>query len=125
MNEIPLNLKLEMLGRTAIAVYPADGPLIASEAASLDVIGALYGTGVDLVVFEVSQLAPDFFELSTGLAGAVLQKLQNYGLRVAILGDIGPHTAASTALADFVRETTRRGEVLFLADMAALTERLR
>ena len=124
MTEIALNLKLETLGQTTIAVYPADAPVIASEAASLDVIGALYGTGVDLVVFEVTQLAPDFFELRTGLAGAVLQKLQNYGLRVAILGDIGPHTAASTALADFVRETTRRGEVLFLPDMAALAQRL-
>jgi len=73
----------------------------------------------------VEQLAPAFFDLRTGLAGAILQKFQNYGLRVAILGDVSPHTAASQALADFVRETSRRGEVLFLADAEELERRLR
>lgn len=124
MDEVPLAMRLETLGATAVAFYPADAPAIAGEAASLDVIGALYGSGADLVVFEVTQLAPEFFELRNGLAGAILQKFQNYGLRVAILGDIAHHTAASTALADFVRETTRRGEVLFLPSLAALKQRL-
>ena len=121
----PLILHLETIGQTTIAVYPADAPVIASEADSLDVIGALYGSGAELVVFTTGQLAPAFFDLRNGLAGAILQKFQNYGLRVAILGDIDHHTAASKALTDFVRETTRRGEVLFLADTTALRERLR
>lgn len=125
MDDAPLRLSIETVGRTTIALYPPDAPVLASEAGSLDVIGALYGSGAELVVFEVEQLAPAFFDLRTGLAGAILQKFQNYGLRVAILGDISPHTASSTALADFVRETTRRGEVLFLADTEALAGRLR
>lgn len=124
MTEAPLNLNIETVGKTTIAIYPVGAPALASEADSLDVIGALYGTGVELVVFDVRQLAPSFFELRSGLAGAILQKFQNYSLRVAILGDIGKHTAASPALADFIRETTRRGEVLFLADAEALWARL-
>lgn len=124
MSDLPLHLSVETVGRTTIAVYPPEAPVLAVEAQCLDVIGALYGSGADLVVFEVGQLAPAFFELRTGLAGAILQKFQNYGLRVAILGDIAAYTAASPALADFVRETTRRGEVLFLADADALHQRL-
>ena len=125
MTEAPLELRIETIGQTTVAIYPPDAPTIATEADALDVIGALYGSGVELVVFAVDRLSPAFFELRTGLAGAMLQKFQNYGLRVAILGDIGQHTATSQALTDFVRETTRRGEVLFLADTAALAERLR
>lgn len=124
MDEAPLILEMENVGQTVVATYPADAPPLASEEDALQVVGALYGSGVDLVVFEVAQLAPAFFELRTGVAGAILQKFQNYGLRVAILGDIAGHTDASPALADFVRETTRRGEVLFLADAKALRERL-
>jgi hypothetical protein len=125
MDDTPLTLAIETVGKTTVAIYPPDAPVLASEAGSLDVIGALYGSGADLVVFAIEQLAPAFFDLRTGLAGAILQKFQNYGLRVAILGEIGQHTAVSPALADFVRETTRRGEVLFLADAEALAERLR
>lgn len=124
MADTPLNLVIETVGQTTIAIYPPEAPALAAEADSLDVIGALYGTGAELVVFGTDQLAPAFFELRTGLAGAILQKFQNYGLRVAILGDLGPHTAVSQALADFARETTRRGEVLFLADAEALRARL-
>jgi hypothetical protein len=125
MSDIPLTLDMQSIGATTVAVYPTTAPVLASEADSLDVIGALYGTGAELVVFAVEQLAPTFFDLRTGLAGAILQKFQNYGLRVAILGDVSAHIAASQALADFVRETTRRGEVLFLADAEELERRLR
>lgn len=124
MEDVPLNLRMETVGETLVAVCPSGAPVLAAEADALAVIGALYGSGAELVVFDVGQLAPAFFELRTGLAGAILQKFQNYGLRVAILGDIAAKTAASPALADFVRETTRRGEVLFLSDADALRARL-
>lgn len=100
------------------------GPVIAAEADSNDVIGSTYGLGVDLVAIPVERLVEDFFWLSSGLAGAVLQKFQNYGFRVAILGDISRFTAESPSLRDFVYESNRRGQTLFLADRAELEARL-
>ena len=67
---------------------------------------------------------PDFFDLRTGLAGAVLQKLVNYHLRVAIVGDVTREVAASKAFADFVTESNRGGHVWFVRDEAELEARL-
>lgn len=99
---------------------PSIGPLIATEADAVDIIGETYGTGADLIVIPVGRLSPDFFKLSTGLAGAVLQKLTNYQFRVAIVGDISAHTDKSAPLRDFVRESNARGVIRFLSSQADL-----
>lgn len=68
----------------------------------------------------MSRLSPDFFRLSTGLAGAVLQKCTNYSFRLAIVGDISAHTAKSGPLRDFVYESNKRGDVRFVDSLADL-----
>lgn len=72
----------------------------------------------------VERLAPEFFRLSTGLAGEVLQKFVTYGYQVAIVGDIAAHVATSSALRDFVRESNAGRHVCCLPDQAALDARL-
>ncbi len=110
-------------GRTVYACDPA-GPAIAREADELDLIGATYGLAVAWIALPSARLSGDFFDLRTGLAGAVLQKVVNYGLKVAILGDLSRETAASKPLADFVRESNRGAQVWFLRDEAELEARL-
>lgn len=110
-------------GRTVYVCDPA-GPAVAREADALDLIGASYGQAVEWIALPSARLSADFFDLRSGLAGAVLQKLVNYGLRVAILGDLGRETAASKALADFVSESNRGAHVWFLRDEAELEARL-
>lgn len=101
-------------------IVPAEGPQIASEADALDLIGEAGFSGADTLVIPVSRLSPDFFRLSTGLAGAILQKCTNYRLRVAIVGDISEYTAKSGPLRDFVYESNKHGAVRFLASEAEL-----
>ena len=84
-------------------------------------IPAVYGTGVEWVAIPVSRLAPEFFDLSTRVAGEMLQKLLNYQLKVAV---VGPIDSPSAALADFVRESNRGRQVWFVADLAELERRL-
>jgi hypothetical protein len=98
----------------------ADGPLIAAESDILDPIGNAGYAGADTIVIPVARLSPDFFKLSTGLAGAILQKLTTYQLKVAIVGDISHHTAKSAPLRDFVYESNRHGRVRFIASAAEL-----
>ncbi|HWA19046.1 MAG TPA: DUF4180 domain-containing protein [Devosia sp.] len=98
----------------------SDGPSIASERDATEVIGDALGAGAELVVIPVSRLSPEFFRLSSGLAGSILQKFTNYRLRVAIIGDISGYTAKSGPLRDFVRESNARGGVRFLASEADL-----
>jgi hypothetical protein len=99
---------------------PAAGPLFTQESDALDIIGEAFGAGADLVVIPASRLGPEFFRLSTGLAGAMLQKFTNYQMRVAIVGDIAGYLERSAPLSDFVRESNRGGQVRFLASDAEL-----
>lgn len=117
-------MEIEMLGTLTLAVLPPDGPLLSSEADAVDLIGQTYGTGADMVVLPVARLTPDFFRLETRQAGLFIQKLQNYQLRVAFVGDLAAELARSRALTDFVGETNRIGHHLFVPDRAALVAAL-
>ena len=110
----------------AMNVYEVDatGPVIVDGQGVVDLIGEIWGQDADLLVLPVERLAPQFFRLSTGLAGEVLQKFVTYGYQVAIVGDIDEHLTASSALRDFVRESNSGRHVWFLPDRAALDARL-
>ena len=58
-----------------------------------------------------------FFALRTGVAGEIMQKFVNYRMRLAVVGDISAHVAASTALRDLVYESNRGGHIWFVADL--------
>jgi hypothetical protein len=97
-----------------------EGPLLGSERDATDLVGEAYGAGAAWIAIPLSRLAPDFFDLKNGIAGAFIQKLVNYGFRVAFIGDIAPATARSEALAAFVRESNRGRHVRFAPDASAL-----
>ncbi|HEV2532054.1 DUF4180 domain-containing protein [Phenylobacterium sp.] len=102
----------------------AHGPPLADERDAADVLGETFGAEARLVVIPTARLTPDFLDLKTRLAGAILQKFVNYQRRVVILGDIREAVAASDALRDFVRESNRGNTVWFLSDIATLEAKL-
>ncbi len=97
-----------------------EGTHLSAEQDALDLLGEIYGTEAEMLVVPAERFAPGFFDLSTRQAGHFFQKLQNYQMRLAILGDISQHLAASKALRDFVGETNRVGHHLFAPDRTAL-----
>ena len=88
------------------------------------VIGDALGEQADTVVVPVACLSDDFFVLRTRLAGEIVQKFTNYGLRLVILGDISKPVESSTALRDFIYESNQRSQLWFLPERAAFEERL-
>jgi len=64
-------------------------------------IGACFSAGADAAVLYPTNLTEAFFDLSSGQAGAILQKLRNYGMRLAVVCSPGA-----------VHFSTRFGEVL-------------
>lgn len=107
-----------------VLLLPPEGPLLTSERDAAHWVGEALSAGVGMIAIPRIRLSPEFLRLSSGLAGAVLQKFTNYRLRVAILGDVQPEMDASAPLRDFVTESNRGAQVWFLADLAALKERL-
>lgn len=59
-----------------------------------------------------ASLHEDFFDLKTRYAGEMLQKLINYGVRMAVIGDFNMYS--SKALRDFIREANRTGDFIFV-----------
>ncbi|WP_049575736.1 DUF4180 domain-containing protein [Streptomyces sp. SBT349] len=108
-----------------VFLCPSEGELIAGEREALDLIGNASYQGAQWVVIPVERLDEAFFRLRTRVAGEIVQKFVNYRMGLVVLGDISRHTAASSALRDFVRECNRGRQTWFLADVEELGERLK
>jgi len=115
--------RVSLAGQQALVADLA-GPLLRTEDDARDVIQETFGSEIRLAVIPVERLDPDFFALRTGVAGAFVQKLVQYRLRLAVVGDISAQVDASDALRDWVREVNRGRDILFVPDVAALEERL-
>ncbi|HQE49580.1 MAG TPA: DUF4180 domain-containing protein, partial [Fervidobacterium sp.] len=70
---------------------------------------ALYDTGCERIVINKEAICEEFFDLSTRLAGEILQKFVNYNIKIAIVGDFSKYTSKS--LRDFI--INRRGDSNF------------
>ncbi|GAA2309668.1 DUF4180 domain-containing protein [Streptomyces kunmingensis] len=116
--------ELRELAGVSVYVCSPDGPPLDSERAALDLIGDAGYRGAAWVAVPAERCGPDFFRLRTRVAGDVVQKFVNYRMGLAVIGDIDAETAASTALADFIRESNRGRQLWFLPDAAALETRL-
>lgn len=117
-------MPVESVNDTVVLHLPATGSSIAGARDALDVVGEAWAVQAEVVAVPVGRLDPAFFDLRSGLAGEFVQKLVNYRLRLAILGDVSAHVGASDALRDFVRESNRGNHVWFLAGPAELAQRL-
>lgn len=89
-----------------------------------ELVGRALAEHIDLVVVPVERLPEGFFQLSTGVAGKVIQQFVNYRVRLAVVGDISGHVERSSALRDFVQESSQGRHVWFLTDLAELDEEL-
>ena len=72
-----------MAGEDKIAIAAESAILIRSAGDISDALSASFGKR-GLLLIE-TDLAPEFFDLRTGLAGEMFQKFVNYGIRVAIV----------------------------------------
>lgn len=122
--EPEIGMTINRFNEIEVFFVPATGPALRSEQDALDLLGETYGTEAAMIAVPSDRFAPSFFDLSTKEAGHFFQKLQNYQMRLAILGDISTYVEASKALRDFVTETNRTGHHLFVADEAALADAL-
>ena len=69
---------------------------------ALEVVSRCYEIDTDRVLVEAAALPADFFALPTRFAGEFLQKLENYGLRLA--GVVPPEGDYPERFREFLRE---------------------
>lgn len=89
---------------TNIAVISGAGLAITDAQSALDLAMTVkYETGATNIVLDKSAVTEDFFLLSTGVAGEILQKFINYHVKAAVYGDFSHYT--SKPLKDFIYES--------------------
>ena len=82
---------------------------------TLDLIANAHYLEIDNILINEEQLNPKFFDLSCGLAGDILQKLANYRMKIAIVGNFQKYKSKS--LEALILECNRKGQVFFMPDI--------
>ena len=99
-----------------IALIISDEIVIKDTQSALDLIATVqYETDCDKLIVYKSCVADDFFILSTGIAGEILQKFINYRKKIAIVGDYSKYT--SKPLKDFIYECNKGNSIYFVSNL--------
>ena len=81
-----------------------------------------YETGAQRIAIPKRLLPEEFFILSSGLAGEILQKYINYGIKMAVWGDFSRYT--SKPLRDFIYESNQGKDFFFVSTKEEAVQKL-
>ena len=106
-----------------IAIIDDTTPVIADAQSALDLMATLrYEHECERLAISKDAISMDFFALSTGLAGEILQKFSNYHFKAAIYGDFSVYK--SKPLHDFIYESNNGNSIFFTTTAEEALERL-
>ncbi len=106
-----------------IAVISSDEKVIVDIQSALDLAMTVkYETGATKIIVDKTAVCEDFFVLSTGIAGEILQKFINYHVKLAIYGDYSNYT--SKPLKDFIYESNNGNNFFFVATKEEAIQKL-
>jgi hypothetical protein len=70
------------------------------------------GCWCSAIIVRKENITDNFFDLSTGIAGEILQKFSTYNMRLAIIGDYA--NINSKSLKDFIYESNKTKRIVFV-----------
>lgn len=111
-----MNIKAGNTNGVKIAIVePAAGEKVIRDTQSaLDLAMTVkYEYDTNRIAVPKEAIAEEFFILSSGVAGEILQKYINYQIKIAIFGDFTRYT--SKPLHDFMYESNNGNDVFFVA----------
>ncbi len=96
-----------------ISVVNSNELIIKDVQSAIDfIMNIKYETNCNKIALNKDAVVEDFFILSTGLAGEILQKFINYQMKFAIYGDYSKYT--SKPLKDFIYESNNGKDIFFI-----------
>ncbi len=108
-----LQFEIEEKNKIAIARITTDGIILNDAQDALDILANCGYSGASKIIIREEQMNPAFFDLSTKIAGEVLQKFSNYRSQLAIVGNFNKYE--SNSLKDFIYESNKSGRIFFVA----------
>lgn len=106
-----------------VAAVSGDTNVIVDTQSALDFMMTVkYETGAERIAIDKRLICEDFFILSTGIAGEILQKFINYHVKAAIYGDYSHYT--SKPLRDFIYESNNGKDFFFVSTKEEAIQKL-
>jgi len=88
-----MEFKTHHIAETEIAEVASNNNSINQTDDSLNLLGNLFYQGFNKIIIFEKSITPHFFDLKTGIAGEILQKVSMYRVRLAIVGDFTQYKA--------------------------------
>ena len=118
-----MNIETISQNNKTVAVVTSNENIITDVQSALDLIMSVkYEAQTNLIAIDKKAVCNDFFILSTGLAGEILQKFINYQVKIAIFGDYSKYT--SKPLKDFIYESNNGKDIFFVKNKTQAVEKL-
>lgn len=117
-----MNFEIIKAGEVHIAEVTASESQIKTVQDALNLIANADYQGARSVIIGADRFTEEFFDLKSGLAGEVLQKVSNYRFKLAIVGNFS--TYKSNALQAFIIECNRGNHIFFTPDRKAAIEKI-
>lgn len=106
-----------------IAIIQSNENIITNTQSTLDLMMTTqYETGCNAIIINKSAIIEDFFKLSSGIAGEILQKFINYNIKLAVYGDYSGYT--SKPLNDFFYECNNGNHIFFVETLEEAINKL-
>lgn len=105
--------KIQTENGPLVALVTGEEKVITDPRSALDLAMTVkYETGAERIALAKNLICEDFFILSTGVAGEILQKYINYHVKLAVYGDYSRYT--SKPLHDFLYESNQGKDFFFV-----------
>ena len=117
-------MKYTFLGENSSLVYIESEDILITDAQSaLDFMMTVqYEKECSRIILDKKAISEEFFRLSSGIAGDIMQKFINYHTKLAIIGDFSNYTSKS--LHDFIYECNKGNDIFFVDNLEQAVEKL-
>ena len=120
-----MNILVHDINGTKIAEMQSTGIIIRSARDADDIVEQLLQRPITRLILHERNLCPEFWQLSSGLAGDILQKFTNHGIAVAFVGDFEKNKSKSKSLSAFIHESNLHSQFIFTDSIESAQMRLR
>ena len=117
-----MNIISHSLNNKIITEVISEDILINSLQDALDLIANISYKNVNMIIIQEHNFTADFYNLKSGLAGEILQKCVNYGIKLAVIGEFEKYR--SNSFKAFIIECNRGNQFYFLKNIEEAKQKL-
>ncbi len=111
-----MQIETHQINGLQVAEIISDEIILQSVDDGLDLLGNLHYQGFEKIILYEKNIAPEFFDLTTRLAGDILQKFVQYQMPLVIIGDFAKF--GSKSLHDFIFESNKGKQINFVNNLS-------